>query len=340
MLPVLYVLLKELTGDTLSSACGTVLLASDFMHFVQTRIATIDTYAVFFILLMYLFMLRYVHRGRKGDLALSGLFFGFGAACKWTCIYAGAGLAVIWFVYRLILLLNREEPPERKGKALVLNCLWCILFFVIIPACIYSLSYFPYGAAKGMSFPEMFFRKEYYTEIVLENQRFMFSYHSGVTASHPYSSLWYQWMLDIRPILYYLKYYPDGRYASIAAFLNPLLCWGGLAAVLMLLLPAVRDRDGDAAFVITGYLSQLVPWMFVDRVVFEYHYFPSSVFLIMALTILFSHMRRRKHGREAVLAFAGFSVMLFCVFYPVLSALPVDRSSFSALVGWLPTWPF
>ena len=32
----------------------------EFMHFVQARIATIDTYVVFFIILMYYFMLVYL----------------------------------------------------------------------------------------------------------------------------------------------------------------------------------------------------------------------------------------------------------------------------------------
>jgi hypothetical protein len=61
----------------------------------------------------------------------------------------------------------------------------------------------------------------------------MFSYHVGVTATHPYSSRWYQWLLNIRPILYYLDYLPDGRKVSIAAFLNPMLCWGGLLSLFV-----------------------------------------------------------------------------------------------------------
>ena len=39
---------------------GHILLAADFMHLVQTRIATIDSYAVFWIMLMYLFMIRFI----------------------------------------------------------------------------------------------------------------------------------------------------------------------------------------------------------------------------------------------------------------------------------------
>ena len=41
MLPLLYVFLKNLFGRTSIATCGTVLLAADFMHLTQTRLATI-----------------------------------------------------------------------------------------------------------------------------------------------------------------------------------------------------------------------------------------------------------------------------------------------------------
>ena len=338
MLPVMYLFLKKLAGGTFVSTCGTILLASDFMHFVQTRIATIDTYAVLFILLMYWFMYRYGCDGNKRDLALSGVLFGIGAACKWTCLYAGAGLAVIWLALQVIRLCDRTIPVRLRSERVVCSCVWCLLFFVLIPACIYTLSYIPYGIARGMSGPGMILKREY-LDLVLENQRFMFSYHSGVTATHPYSSVWYQWVLDIRPILYYLQYYPNGDYASIAAFVNPLLCWGGLTAMIMLVFRAVANRDGTAAFIVAGYIAQLIPWVFVHRVVFEYHYFPSTVFLVLAMGYLFSFMEKAKRGRTAVIVFTAVSVLLFILFYPALSALRVNREVFSAILGWLPGWP-
>ena len=82
------------------------LLALDSMHFTQTRIATIDSYVVFFIMVMYLFMIRYVQMSFFREplwktlvpLGLSGLFMGFAWASKWTGIYASAGLAFLFFL--------------------------------------------------------------------------------------------------------------------------------------------------------------------------------------------------------------------------------------------------
>ena len=351
MLPLMYAFSKKLYGGRLIPGCCAVIFAADFMHFTQTRIATIDTYAVFFILLMYLFMWLFVSTDKWRYLALSGLFFGLGAASKWTCLYAGAGLGVIWLIYwvrRLILHgrgqasplqteQNRTvgvEPALTQTELFLKNILFCLLFFVLIPGVIYYLSYYPYALAEGITSP--FDRG--YAQIVLENQKFMFTYHSGVTAEHPYASRWYQWILDIRPILYYLKYYPDGTRSSFGAWVNPVLCWAGLLALFVLVYMALARRDKKAGFLLIGYLAQLLPWVFITRITFEYHYFPSSVFLILALGYVFSLMGRRERWR--ILGLTGLCVVLFVLFYPALSGLRVDNSTASALLQWLPTWPF
>lgn len=352
MLPPLYVLLKRLFRDSRVSVCCTLIFAFDFMHFTQTRIATIDTYAVFFIILMYLFMWQYVSapRARGGTrrewlvpLALSGLFFGLGAASKWTCIYAGGGLAVIWLVDRVErgIALCRFGEGARYARETAENILWCLLFFVAVPCCIYYLSYWPYGTAAGLEGPGMLFSREY-LDIVLDNQKFMFTYHSGVTDSHPYSSRWYQWIFDIRPILYYLHYFPDGSRSSFAAFLSPLLCWGGLMAMCAMAYQTFRKRDRRARFILIGYLAQLLPWTLITRITFEYHYFPSAVFLTLALGHVLETVSRLCPGRRRVsYVFAGISLVLFAAFYPVLSGIRISTDYAADFLCWIPGWwPF
>lgn len=329
MLPVIYIFAKRLFGGKAVPAACTLVLTSDFMHFVQTRIATIDTYAVFFILLMYLFMYGFITTGSRRELALSGIFFGIGAASKWTCIYAGAGLAVIWLIYVI-----REAKAQRLDmKGFWKLCGFCVIFFVLIPCLIYYFAYIPYGTARGIS-P---FSAEY-LRMVLDNQSYMFNYHSGIVAEHPYSSRWYQWVLDIRPILYYLEYFDDGTHSSFGAFLNPALCWGGLLSLFVLIYTAIFRRDRCAGFILLGYLAQLIPWLFVTRITFEYHYFPCSVFLVLSLGYCFNLMRHNlRHWKWYVSGFVTLSIALFVMFYPALSGKPVAATG---LLSWLPTWPF
>ncbi len=343
MLPVLYVLLRRLTGFTAAAAGGTVLFAFDFMHYTQTRLATIDTYAVFFILCMYLFMYFWLtedaaRRRKRLWLALAGVSFGLGAASKWVCIYAGGGLALIWAAHWIARFRREKKQALRPfGR----NVLWCLLFFVAVPVLIYGASYWSYAPSQGIDGPFRLLRADYW-RLVLDNQTYMWNYHTDLVATHPYSSTWFQWMLDIRPILYYLEYFDDGTKSAFAAFSNPLVCWGGLLAMGGLGWIAVRDRDEKAVFILIGYLANLLPWVLVKRLTFAYHYFPCTVFLVLALGYIFGDLRRRdRKWTLSVGSFAGLTVALFVMFYPVLSGVRVSSSYTGTFLKWFSdTWPF
>ena len=354
MLPAFYVFTKRMFGGIAVPALVSLLSATDLMHFAQTRIATIDSYSVFFILLMYLFMYIYLQSDRSGrkwvlPLALSGICFGLGAASKWTCIYAGAGLGLIWLVDRIeryVSAAGSSEDEEERRAAIkgywrenVKNIAICLVFFVAVPLLIYYVSYYAYGKAEGMKGVGMFFRREY-LDIVLQNQEYMFSYHSGVDATHPYSSRWWQWIINGRPILYYLDYSGNEK-STIGAFLNPFLCWGGLAAMISMLWLWIKEKDRTARFIFLGYMAQLLPWVFVSRIVFEYHYFPSSVFLLLALGYVLDSLRRRCESWKWLLpAVAAVSIVLFAAYYPVVSGAWVSRDFAENCLGWFATWPF
>lgn len=352
MLPPFYVLLKNLFGSTAISACGTLLFAFDFMHFVQTRIATIDTYGVFFIILMYLFMYRYItfprddpfadRKGETRELFLSGLFFGLGAASKWTAIYAGIGLFLLWLWYRIERYreLRAIGHKAEHRRELWKNIGQCLVFFILIPGVIYYASYYYFGVAKGWSGFKMYFTKDY-AQLVLDTQVRMFHYHLGVHASHPYASRWYQWIVDGRPILYYLEYGKDNTLNDFAAFLNPFICWGGLLAIFAMGWKTFKYKDGRAAFILLGYLAQLVPWMFITRITFEYHYFPSLIFLVLAICHCFNSFRlRTPNWKKYVYGATAACLALFVLFYPVLTGITISRT-YGRLLAWIPrAWPF
>ncbi len=338
MLPLMWDLLRRMFRDDRVALCGTALLACDFMHLTQTRIATIDSFATLFILLMYLFLYRYFTEGKLRHLAACGVTFGIGAATKWTCLYAGAGLGVLWALHWVFqgVQAHRDGDGRRYVRRLVSNIGFCLVFFVLVPGMIYYASYYPYGAARGLHGAGMYFTREY-AAIVLENQRFMFTYHAGLVATHPYASRWWQWLLDLRPILYYLSY-GDGTVSTIGAFVNPLLCWGGLLALPVLAYRAWK-RDRTALFVLVGYLAQVLPWVFISRLTFEYHYFAATLFLVLALGYVFDRLRQRG-SFGIVYVFTAASGALLALFYPVLTGVTVSRSYAWNVLKWLPDWPF
>ena len=131
MLPVMYLLVKQLTKRTDLSFIAMFLLAVDAMHFTQTRIATIDSYVVLFIMVMYLFMFRYSQMRWRRDgfarslvpLGLSGLFMGIAWAAKWVGIYGSAGLVVIffWTLWKNVRIEMRLAKAHRQARSVRLT---------------------------------------------------------------------------------------------------------------------------------------------------------------------------------------------------------------------------
>ncbi|MCR8644883.1 glycosyltransferase family 39 protein [Paenibacillus sp. N1-5-1-14] len=128
MIPIMYAFGKRLFGRSRYGFIAAFLFAFDFMHFAQTRIATIDVYGVFFIILMFYFMYRYMQMNFYRDklwktlipLGLAGLFFGIGAASKWIVIYGGIGLAFLL----LIVLIERYREHRKAKRVLESEAVW------------------------------------------------------------------------------------------------------------------------------------------------------------------------------------------------------------------------
>ncbi len=344
MLLPLYILLKNMFGKTKVAMCGTLLFAFEFMHFTQTRIATIDTYGVFFTLLSFLFMWRWMTapytaklRTTWLDLFLCGLSFGLGCACKWTVLYAGVGLAALWLLRAI--MKYRAVGLGHYGRELLGTIGLSVLFFIVIPVIIYCLSYIPYGLALGYKMPGMLTDGNYY-KLIWDNQVYMLTYHNSVNQTHPYSSRWYQWLFDVRPILYYLQYNGETK-SAFGAFNSPLISWAGLAALVSSVFAFWKRRKPQAVLIWAGYLCQFLPWVIITRTTFAYHYFGCILFLTIAISFVFDELiERRSKNDKLVYAFTGLNTALFVLFYPVLSGVEASVQFCLNVLKWFPSWPW
>lgn len=360
MVPVLYLLGKRLTESTPAAALACVLFSFDFMHFTQTRIATIDVYITFFVLLMYFFMYCYCQKSFYDTplsrtflpLGACGICMGLGIACKWTGVYAGAGLAVLFFA----VLLRRygeyryaKAAPEGAsngishkyilrafGPCTIKTLCFCVVFFVAVPALIYLLSYLPFADNTGDG---LFVR-------MLHNQTVMYNYHSKLDATHPYSSPWYEWPVIKRPVWYFSSvvsgtYGAGGLREGISAFGNPLVWWPGIPAALYMVWLCGRKKDRTAAFLLIGYLAQYLPWFFVTRITFIYHYFPCVAFVTLMTSYSLFKLKKELSARgflTLTVLYGGAAVLLFLLFYPVLSGQAVDSAYVDRWLRWFPSW--
>lgn len=356
MIPIIYLFAKRFFQETWISIVTTLLFTFDFMHFVQTRIATIDVFVTLFIMLSYYFMYCYLQKSffdtelKKTfiPLGLCGIAMGFSWACKWTGIYSAAGLCVLFFVqmykryteYRYAVM-NPNGTTQGISHAYIRKnfrpMFWktigfCCIFFILVPMMIYILSYIPFsdGTDRGL------------IAKVIASQKTMYDYHSSLDATHPYSSTWYQWPVMYRPMWYYSGTLGDLR-EGISAFGNPLVWWAGIPAAFYMIYLLFREKDRNAGFLLVGYLSQYAPWFLVSRVVFIYHYFPSVSFVTVMLGYGLYRLANwqeawKKQCKIGIYVYVAIAIGLFVLFYPVLSGLAIQPEYAEKYLKWFESW--
>lgn len=305
---------------------ASLLMSFDFMHFVQSRIGTVDVFLSFFMLMMYLFMYRFARKCAEADpengtipwteLLWSAVFFGLAVSVKWSAAYGVIGLLVVGLTS--VFGKNYPAPKEMRGRHIAA----AFGMFIIIPAAVYVLSYIPFTSPAG----------EEGVAAIIGNQSDILAYHGKDIAQleHEYASRWYTWPLNIKPIKYYSALYSSEISAEIRSFGNPVVWLGGFAAFFANLYMAIRCKEKNSAFLITAYCSFWLPWMFVARDTFIYHYYPCTALLVLMMVNVIAALYRRKRKAAVCVAaaIAVSAVLLFCLYRPVLTGTPVSTELF------------
>lgn len=312
---VIYFFAKRMFKSSRAGLIAAFLLTFEFMHFVQARIATGESFILFFVILMfYCFYRYYENPEREGKfLFLSLVAFGFGFATKWVVMWGFVGLVL------LLILMKLRKPTIRRSE---------VLWFVgggITAIAIYMLSYIPYfmvghGLGDWWHF-----------------QLSMYDFHAHLTASHPFSSPWWSWPFMLRPLWIYLGSF-DGSTANISSMGNPALWWLSLPLILLTIWLAIKKRSMIAAFIVIPFFTQWLAFIFIERVVFIYHFFPNVLFVILAATLWIQWLwDKYKWGKWVVAGYLALNVICFALFFPVISGLPMSQGYWHSM-HWMLTW--
>jgi hypothetical protein len=212
---------------------------------------------------------------------------------------------------------------------------WCTLVFILLPVLIMELSYIPIMLARNSHMTPLG---------VFQDQVYMFNYHSAITQTHPFMSQWWEWPLHIKPIWYFSGQanLPPEKISSIVAFGNPAIWWLGILTVPLALCIALFKKHKWMVIIIIIAASQYLPWIVIPRkVVFIYHFFPTVPFLMLATVYCLKFMAERVSWFKYVnYAYLGLVLLLFVMFYPIISGLVVDKSYVADWLRWFPTWFF
>lgn len=290
---LIYLIAKKLFKDEAVGLISAAVFSLDGLPLVMSRIGMNDSYILFFSLLsIYLFM-------KEKDFA-AAIFYGFALASKWSALWAAPIIFVLWL--------------KRKNK-LKLSILW----FLLLPFAIYLLSYLP------------MFTTGHNLKIWWGMQQQMWWYHTGLRATHPYTSPWWSWPFLIRPIYLYTSSEVGGMVSRIYAMGNPLVFWFGLISVGICAVYSFLEKNKTLGFVVFSYLIFFAPWAASPRIMFFYHYLPSIPFLAIAT----GYVLRRY--TKLIPAYLLIGLLLFIYFYPHWAGLQVplwlDKSYY-----WITSW--
>jgi dolichyl-phosphate-mannose-protein mannosyltransferase len=92
-------------------------------------------------------------------------------------------------------------------------------------------------------------------------------------------------------------------------------------------------------FIITFFFFQWLPYAIISRVTFLYHFYISVPFLCLASAYFLSKYWSTKWGKVAAVAYFASVVVMFGLFYSVISGAPASTSWIDSL-KWLNGWSF
>ena len=281
---------------------SSLLMFFDTFHFAHTRMGTVDSHLVLFIMLSALFMILYMKKDQYRYLFLSGLFFGLSVCVKWTGFYAGVGLAILYFGYFI-----------SQKKDLITSIVLGSIFFVVIPITLYCSIFY--------LFPNNFYYTNNMDSIIAE-QKQMFSYHSKLDAEHYFSSKWYTWPVSYKPVWYHQQNVGKTTQESISGVGNIIIWIAGIIGFIYLTVKLFMRKDLDSYYILVFILSLWIPYIFIGRIMFLYHYFPVLPFLFLGIISFLKDLTETLKWKWFIPLYFVFVILFFVIYYPVVSGIP------------------
>jgi len=299
---------------------GAFLMTFSFMHFTESRMAMIDTFGVLFVFISYLFLYRFIIKQKLSWLLLSGLFFGLASAVKWSAVFASFG-----FILIAIYLLMTKYPLEKRFSGYKL-LLYGLLSYGLVAIITYTLTFYDIYLHTG-SF-----------QSIIDYQVNMYNYHSNLVATHPYSSPWWSWPFDVKPMCA-SRQIADGQFSSVTIFGNPAIFWMGVVAIFYLAYKAIKKSSLEATFILLAFIGLYTPYIFVGRLMFIYHYYYAVPFVMLAI-VYGAKDFLTYYPKYSIILWIYLAVVagLFLEFYPVLSGYEVPKTYIDNFLIWFPGW--
>lgn len=365
---LLYILVRRLLGEappraaSVAAFVAAALLAGDFLHLVQSRIAMLDVFLTTLGIAAVLFAVLDRDRLRRaawdrippGWLSalalhrpwrlLAGMAIGAALAVKWSGAYLALGLVPLIVAWEIVArrrvagdpvaaprgwrdavtLAFREEAPRT------------LVLLGIVPVLVYLAAYIGRMPGELIAPP---WQEGTVWRGIWDHQQAMLTFHTQLPGSHPYESPPWSWLLLKRPVTYFFTD-EGGAFRHILAIGSPLAWAIGVGAMAWATARWIRSGwwlMRPEAVLLVATLATTLPWLALSgerTQVFIWYILPAVPFLYAAAGLAAAAAWRWVAGRVAMALLAAGLLALFAFFFPVLTALPLAPDDWRARM-WL-----
>jgi len=354
---IIYLLARRLRFSQLGATLAGLFVIFENSILTQSRFILLDSFLLLFGFAGLLFYLIGRDRGKIGWFILSALSLGLAISVKWT---GGSFLLLVGLIELFYLLKTRPHFGRWLRQ---------IILFGAIPFIVYSGTFAihfallpnsgPGDAFMGPAFQKTLKGSLYERDQTIDPINFwhkftelniqMFQANQNLTAEHPYSSTWETWPFMGRTIFYWLGSpdVPDSqnlekvRQPRIYLVGNPIIYWASTLGIILLLgLSFLRSKiyfknPRATWIIISGFLINFIPFLFIGRVMFLYHYMSALIFTILALVYILDCLEK---NRKVVFASCIIvAIAFFSFFAPLSYGTPLSSEQFRQRI-WLPSW--
>ena len=314
---LIYLIAKRLFKSEFLALSAALLMAVDGLSLVMSRVALLDIFLMFFILLTFYFLL-------KENYWLSGVAIGLGLSTKWSAAFL---IPVLLLLTLKIKEINLSQILKRVSQ------------FVFLPMAIYFTSWIGWfvsdkGWARNSGSNPISSLWNYHLEIL--------NFHTNLVEKHSYSANPWSWLVLGRPTSFYYESGDScgaGECAQeILAMGTPLLWWSAIFAVAITIGFYINTSNRSAEIVLAGFAGTYLPWfIFQDRTMFYFYSITTLPFLILALIYCFDLLLKYGNYQRVIMLFIFVVAVNFIYFLPIYIGIEIPYSQWLSRM-WLPSW--
>lgn len=323
------------SAERLATITFGVLLVTGFPLFIHARIAMLDIFMVAFLALAAWQFAAAIHEPERGRrrLALTGVALGLAMGAKWSAALVTMIPGLTFFAARLSAGRRRLVTSQRGIPVPGVSLAEAFVWLGIVPLAVYALTFVPGYWLEAPLRPSPLSRQGFFG--LHEN---MLALQNQVLTPHAYQSAWVQWITNTRGI-WYLYEFTDNAQRGVLLIGNPLTSLIGVPALVWCLISGLYRMDWARVGVVVCYGVALGFWVIAPKPVqFFYHYMVPSCFLFAALALALSDLARTERFRWISWAVPLASTGLFAVFFPILTASPLEGPMSFAQWTWIEGW--